>query len=605
MNNKEYYPLFDIHTDNIYYIESNNLTFYINEEDYRLPDQNILEYLSQKIKLIKHDNSNNHLITTYDKIKNMNLNKLKSDFEKVYFNNLKNTCIRPDYSKLYDYISPYFININSNKLCEDEKLNTIPFETLYLHQKYLIENNGVGILQYYSLLGSYNFNMYLREINSIYKDKILENMIISFVKIIKKSPKFNLNYKLYRNLHNDDFLQNLNIGDIFLDNGFMSTTRKKDFNSEYYKLGDYQMIINIPKNTKGIGICIELFSYFKTEQEVILAPFTKLKFIKKIENKYYFDLIDTNIDFIINNINKIFSNKKEPSKPKILSLNNNFDEQVNELGQFKIEINNEEFLFYGKKTKVNNPYNLKWYFVQSNTNMENLTEEEIEKEIMDFKEKQTEEFIIYSIIDNNIILFLEFNEDFSKKTSNVKNMFVNNNAFYNYLYETIEDYVNIEELIKFLIKIAKYFMVEIILLSGNFVICDKKVNNEYYGFNYNQDLYKFLKYNILKSEYFEKIMEKYNIYETFDKKYMQKYFKIDCETILNKPTKENYEVYQIYKFYKTNINKNISIADFYIWLVENKCFMANKFNQLITKSISFKNNERDMFNNSFYSILID
>jgi hypothetical protein len=35
--------------------------------------------------------------------------------------------------------------------------------------------------------------------------------------------------------------------------------------------------IKIPKNIKGVGLCIESYSNFPDEQEIILNPLTKLK----------------------------------------------------------------------------------------------------------------------------------------------------------------------------------------------------------------------------------------------------------------------------------------------------------------------------------------
>ena len=60
-------------------------------------------------------------------------------------------------------------------------------------------------------------------------------MILILWKLIIKSPKFDSNYIVYRFVDNDSFLNNLNIGDIFIDRGFVSTTR----NPFYFPKNNY------------------------------------------------------------------------------------------------------------------------------------------------------------------------------------------------------------------------------------------------------------------------------------------------------------------------------------------------------------------------------
>src|SRR4029077_5822957 len=113
----------------------------------------------------------------------------------------------------------------------------------------------------------YFMNSYMRNLDkSAYYNEMLHNNIKKLWAVIKKCPAFDKEYILYRFVTDDSYISNLNVGDIFIDKGFMSTTRDPFYKSSEYKFGFILIKIKIPKNIKGVGLSIESFSNFSSEQ---------------------------------------------------------------------------------------------------------------------------------------------------------------------------------------------------------------------------------------------------------------------------------------------------------------------------------------------------
>ena len=101
------------------------------------------------------------------------------------------------------------------------------------------------------MYGSYFINNYLRFPNEMSKDKKLENMIDTLYKTITTSPKLDSEKVVFRFIHNDDFINHLNVGDIYEDNSFLSCTRKPNMSSKNYEFGLILLKIYLPAN-KGV-----------------------------------------------------------------------------------------------------------------------------------------------------------------------------------------------------------------------------------------------------------------------------------------------------------------------------------------------------------------
>merc|ERR1712224_374463 len=89
------------------------------------------------------------------------------------------------------------------------------------HYKHIVKNNMYYFVKNFTFYGSSVINKFLRTSKN---NDIVENYNRMY-QLIANAPKFDKNYYVYRFVSNDLFLQNLNIGDVFTDKGFMSTTR--------------------------------------------------------------------------------------------------------------------------------------------------------------------------------------------------------------------------------------------------------------------------------------------------------------------------------------------------------------------------------------------
>ena len=108
-------------------------------------------------------------------------------------------------------------------ICKIVSKNDISFKQILLNIEHIIESNCVNWVNFYSLIGSYIFNQSLRN-----NEKISNYMTLGIKKLnecILSSPSFDKDYYFYRFLWDDKFLKKLKIGDIFIDKGFLSTTR--------------------------------------------------------------------------------------------------------------------------------------------------------------------------------------------------------------------------------------------------------------------------------------------------------------------------------------------------------------------------------------------
>ena len=140
-----------------------------------------------------------------------------------------------------------------------------------------------------TIVTSANINSYLRNQNfSLVANNIYNNIIGTLWNLCYTSPPFDNDYILYRFIKDDLYLQNLKIGDTYNDTSFMSTTRDPFYRSDVYNFGFILIKVRIPKNIKGVALCLEGCSHFPEEQEIIFAPGTKYKLTARNENITYY-----------------------------------------------------------------------------------------------------------------------------------------------------------------------------------------------------------------------------------------------------------------------------------------------------------------------------
>lgn len=303
-------PLYDINFNHIYLINSDNVYPYIYLENYRFVDQKFLDGLKNADKLSSADLENIRILDNYD------MARLKKTYMDIFYKSFVITshitdCRRPSFASGMDHISPYYsINelyflaydwnltqkaVLSEKqiaaFCKEISKHDISAKTLLDHQIYIYDQKAIGLVKHYSLYGSYYMNLYLRKASLVdYTDAIvneyLENQIRIMTNLVVNAPAFVDSHTVYRFIGRDDYMRNLQVGSIYQDASFMSTTRNPFYYKqigENYTFGYILIKIKLPKDIKGIGLCIESYSNFPIEEEIILAPTSKYRLDALIE----------------------------------------------------------------------------------------------------------------------------------------------------------------------------------------------------------------------------------------------------------------------------------------------------------------------------------
>jgi hypothetical protein len=122
---------------------------------------------------------------------------------------------------------------------------------------------------------------------NIFDDIIYKNITL-LNKLILQSPGFTNNVIVYRFIDNDSYLKDIQIGDIYITDSFLSCSRNPKIN----EFGSIVNKIRISKNMKGIGLCIEGYSMYPKEEEIILPPSTMMKLLSKTKDEYDFEIVN-------------------------------------------------------------------------------------------------------------------------------------------------------------------------------------------------------------------------------------------------------------------------------------------------------------------------
>lgn len=678
-------PLYDIISENMFIIDKYDVYTRVRREEYRFPDEKLYLDLKLKKKELNRLILNNKLDPTETILKkrivrkidqitefldSFNLQELENTYIRVFYfyteEGGKNItqCLRPSFTKLFTHITAYYkkaeiINLaknmelenkckdndkdkydtNSDKLlelCQKVKQNDVSWDILLKHQEHMIKENKVGLIQYYTLHGSYIMNKYLRNLETNrYKNVYLESLIKPMWNLISNAPEFDKEYILYRFIQNDDNLRLLEIGDLHQDNGFTSTTRDPFYRSDLYKFGFILVKIKIPSKTKGVGLCVETLSHFPEEQEVILGPkcilrldkkdnkckyyHTDEKYTLKVTTRYEFTYIsnDSNVQFDTNLIeyekkNEIvdFINIKNKSthslEEKIRLFMENY---VNPMHQCEVKISDKVFTIFNEyydSTSVYRPY----YAIETPNG-----------------------FSMYCIYNNYVLFFIELGEDNNQRTMHVN---------YYTRYSTLDrnKIISDEDFILFISKIGYYFEIPQARIHNDFKACNSlNIKNtglkqlKQRGFNkerfykgattplnnindtlspifiesqatfggiYCVDFYEYLKSGYKR--YKDIKLLSIEIAPAFAYYQLDKLKHTNPLSILRREggKEDNDELYQIYmKVYKGKDNLN----DFYLWIIENRCYLIFKLTEKMHRLYSGTSliNPFDK-NNSFYTL---
>ena len=528
-------------------------------------------------------------------------------------------CTRPSFMSHFKHIKPYYsrselINLGLNlelikpsneyydskkimELCEIIRENDIKAETIMEHQKYIASHNKIGLVQYYSQQGSYFMNQYMRGfVKYHYKNTLLEDNIKSMWELINDAPEFDKSYILYRFISNDEYLRHLKIGDTFTDPSFISTTRDPFYRSDIYKFGFILIKIKIPKDQRGVALCIESYSHFPEEEEILLSPLSMLKLDKKDENAVYYHTDNIFSSQVKTRYEFTYVGKKEISfiekplyatdnqtidflhidKPDALTMKEKIryfvDHYVNPMYQYKTKIGKHTFDIMTEWYDSTGAYK-EFYAVKTNDG-----------------------FCMYTLVNNYISFMIELGDE-------VNEIFMYVNFYFRYSSVSIDKKYDDKEFIDFISQVAYYFGIHNVVIYCEYESCDisgdsiKSTNDDMIGGNNCIDFKLYLK-NKIKKYNNDKI--KINISEL---KPQFSYYELDrlrtVDPLLKVLDKNDHdEIYQIYiKTYKPFVDKSkLNLVDFYLWMIENHCESLDMF---IDKFSRFYN-QNNPFDNDFY-----
>jgi hypothetical protein len=334
-----YIPLYDAFTINIYIVQKRNVYTRVVNQDYRFPDEEIGNFIvkvrEKDLKLLAKNpklKNDKVFMRSHSKIRlmalfmgNFDLKILYNTYLNVFYKyspelgNSTYTCIRRSFIPHMSHLKPYYtkdealkLSLNMDLIKMNDKESYVDFkdnltnddfrvicnkihkydvsaDILVYHQNYIVKNDLVGLIQYYTLQGSYFMNQYLRGMTKYeYRNGYLEENIEKIWNLVLNAPAFDNDYILYRFVNTDEYLRELKIGDIYQDLGFMSTTRDPFYRNDVYKFGFILIKIKIPKKIKGVGLCLETLSHFPEEEEIILPPLTQLRLVAKDADCEYY-----------------------------------------------------------------------------------------------------------------------------------------------------------------------------------------------------------------------------------------------------------------------------------------------------------------------------
>ena len=529
---EEQIPMYDIYSKGIYPVNKKNIHSRLLDYHYRFINKEVHEWIKLSFEKNKKDKIQNEkfgkllkIIDNYD-IDTLNETSYKTLYKySPSLGLLVSICKRNSFHPYINHLAPYYTKleliklgqnmklIKSNimldelldqathyKICKSVSNNDVSFTDIEEHHNHIIKTNSISWVTFYSHNGSFLFNKFLR--NDKPMMPFLYKGIKNMVECMKNSPALPNEYFIYRFVWDDTFLSNLNIGDIFIDKGFVSTTRDPFYSPGLNgTFGLVLLKINIPKGVKGVGLFIENFSLFPKEQEFLLPPNTKLKLLSKnnnfkyyhtnpefekiINRKYEFELIGTDWSIIDElkpiNVDEEYIDSKEiklSGTTKVLMIKQLLRENVNANGQICLIVN-------GMKYKLN----YHWF--------DTLTDSSYEK----LYYNKNKDGVVFSVFDENGYPYINI-ECGTKMIINYINRFIFYKAKTDFNHKHLELVLEIGRMLS-------YSKCIIFNNFNNFTnIKDYKENMFLYTSFYDRTLYNYIK----KKEIYLK--DPYITYET-------------------------------------------------------------------------------------------
>lgn len=291
-------PLFDIKSKNIYLIERANVYNRVVFDHYRFLSDDIVDLLRRSYGALAPvdvfaKRFKEKLQKNIQFIANFDLDRLRRTFFDAFMDTNPSTqelttCVRRSYLPQQTFQQPYYtkqelVHLARNmgligdadeyqdSLCDRVTANDISATVLLHHQLYIQGNNAKQLVQFYSAFGSAYINGYMRDERPAL-DPVIEHQIADLLALIGKSPGFDKEYIVYRLVESDEYLQHLDVGDVYAEPSFISTSRNPFYNPDTNAFGLILLKIHLPKNILGVGVCLESYSHFPREQEILLPP---------------------------------------------------------------------------------------------------------------------------------------------------------------------------------------------------------------------------------------------------------------------------------------------------------------------------------------------
>jgi hypothetical protein len=348
IKDKDSLPMYDIINNTIILIPESKIYYNFNKNYLRILDNSILRKLNIKISINEKEIKNRFYTKIFEQ--HPKLGKEITFCEKksfLYFINYNNN---PYYTSSELQKKNIFFNINlkdNKKICD--KLQGIELSKKDLQNSYdfLVKSKYDKIVKYYTFVGASNINEYLRE-NIEYVDSIDKSIILKLDNAIKESPKINKDIVVFRFLSDDTFLNLEMKNKVFIEKGFMSTTRNPMMKHAQLNFGNIIMRIFISKKYSNNYLSVESLSLFPDEQEIILDRGSKLKLkkIHSIDNIKIYDFdyigISKKIDLNTNDNINIIDLKYFTNNQNLNSLYNDWNSYYNLIN---LKIDDKEYLF--------------------------------------------------------------------------------------------------------------------------------------------------------------------------------------------------------------------------------------------------------------------
>lgn len=276
-------PMLNPSTNQVEFVSFNLLFFYTIKKHYRVKDLPFLDEDALKKKYI---------------IKMFN-------YSSALGKNLT-SCIKPSYHPQLSISSPYYTKpellnlalnmrliseetikgVNLEKLCQIVRDSEVSRDELEVHFKYIHKTNKQALVRNYSLFDAYFINQSVR--HHEFKDSVLNKKIFMTKELLDNSPAFNNRRVVYRFVQQTPYLNDLKLGDIYETDSFISTTRNPFYDPEQKIFGQILLKIILPAGITGIGLCIENYSLFQREEEIIIAPFCQFKLLSIDKDTSYY-----------------------------------------------------------------------------------------------------------------------------------------------------------------------------------------------------------------------------------------------------------------------------------------------------------------------------